>query len=178
MTDYTDRSLYTEHSNAQSNRWFAIIDGMPGIEMKLHNFIMPALSIGITEIKHSGDTLVDIPGDTFRVDPVVLEFLIDARYLNYFHAYRWMRECVNRPAGDFRDITILLLDNQGNPQGVQVVYKDCYPTALEQLELDADGEVNDLIAVMTIETNGIEISVKGMDGKTMTYPEGDYYEQE
>lgn len=173
--DYTDKALYTDNSNAQSNRWFAIIDGMPGVEMKLHKFNVPSMSIAPTPLMHEGDTMVDIPGDTFHIEPLVIEFLVDAKYRNFFHVYRWMRSNVAQPSADYRDITILMLDNQGNPQGVQFTYSDCYPIVLSQPDLDSEGEHHDVIASLVMENNGVTMTIVGMDGQPLSYPEEGYY---
>lgn len=166
---------YHDHSNAQSNRWFGIIDGMPGVEFKLQNFTIPEMRIGQNDIMHEGDTIVTFPGDTFYVSDIPLDFIIDVNYHNFFHAYKWMRENVRRNDADVRDVTILMLDNQGNPQGVRLTYQDCFPISLAQPRLDSDGESHDLIATMVLKPNSIAMTIVGPDGEEIQYPPEDYY---
>lgn len=174
-TDYTDKTLYTDNSNAQSNRWFAIIDGMPGIEMKLHKFNVPTMSVGVTTLMHEGANMVNVAGDTFTVQPLEIQFIVDTKYRNFFHAYRWMYSNVSSPTADYRDITILMLDNQGNPQGVQFTYQDCFPIGLSQPELDADGNIHDVIANLVVENNGVTMTILDIDGTPISYPPEGYY---
>jgi hypothetical protein len=82
-----------------------------------------------------------------------------------------MRSNVANNAPEVSDITVTLLDNQGNPQGTQVVYKECYPLALDQVELDSGGEVHDIIGTLTIVCNDLSMQVK-LDEKTiLSYPD-------
>jgi hypothetical protein len=51
------------------------------------------------------------------------------------------------------------------------VYKECYPLALDQVELDSGGEVHDIIGTLTIVCNDLSMQVK-LDEKTiLSYPD-------
>jgi hypothetical protein len=159
-----------DYNNAQSNRWYAVIDGFEGIKFRLARFTAPGLSIDNTSIKHEGDVMVTIPGDILNIDPIEIEFIVDAKWRNYFCAYRWMRKNLSLPEPDIRDITLLLLDNQGKPQGTEITYKDCYPISLRSVEFDAAGKTHDIVMSMGITLNDIDMTVRDDDGTALTYP--------
>lgn len=174
MESYVNKNNYQDHSNAQSNRWFAIIDGMPGVEFKIQKFNIPRMQIGSTDTMKEGETMVTFPGDTFYVDDLEIDFIIDENYHNFFYAYKWMRENTRNNNPDVRDVTVLMLNNEGKPQGVRFTYIDSFPISLSTPNLDSDGESHDMVANLVFNTNSVIMTIVGHDGEEIQYPPEDY----
>ncbi len=149
-----------EHSNAQSNRWFAAIHGLQSVEMKLVDFTLPMLSVGVTDIGGGADTMLTLPGDRLDIDEIQLNFIVDKRYLNYYHCYMWMRENLKLPYPNLRDITISLLDNQNQFQGVTFTYTDCFPIMLAPVNLDAEGTTHDIVMGLTLKVGNMNMQIE------------------
>ncbi len=149
-----------EHSNAQSNRWFAAIEGLQSVEMKLVDFTLPMLSVGITDIGGGADTTLSLPGDRLDIDEIQLNFLVDKRFFNYYHCYKWMRDNLALPYPSLRDITVTLLDNQNQFQGVSFIYTECFPIMLAPINLDAEGTTHDIVMGLTLKVGGMDIHIE------------------
>ena len=116
------------------------------------------------------DVMVSVPGDTLYIDQVQLKFIVDVNYKNYFKTFEWLRYNLQSNYPDFRDITVMMLDNQGNPQGSQFIYKECYPVHLDQIDMTAQDD-GVIIVNMTIKTSDIELNVLDQD-ETMMVVDG------
>lgn len=147
-----------EHSNAQSGRWLANITGLESVEYKLTEPSMPSINSGVTELGGRDDTVLFVPGDRISFDEIQLNFIVDRTFRNYYHCYKWIRGNVNRNDPILRDVTITLLDNQNQPQGVSITYRDCFPINISPPLLDSTGATTDMIVGITLKVSDMEMS--------------------
>ncbi|ACV50056.1 gp3 tail completion and sheath stabilizer protein [Delftia phage PhiW-14] len=143
-------------SNAQSNRWHAVIGGLKEIEYKLLDFTMPNLSNGVTEIPFSGPIALYQPGTRLSVDDLILNFQVDALWRNYLLCSLWLKANVGKDVPIVKDIEINLLDNQNQFTGTRVIYKDCFPFMIGPGLLDAQGAANDVNANVSFKCTDVE----------------------
>lgn len=149
-------------TTAQSNRWFASIEGLPSIEYKLVDFSIPMITSGVTELGGKFDVSLVVPGDRMSIDEIQLNFLVDKRYINYYHVYKWLRNNLNAVEPLFKDIDVMMLDNQGLPQGVTFHYIQCYPIMIAPVQLDSEGATTDIVVGLTLKVSDFDISITGV----------------
>lgn len=149
---------HIEHSNAQSGRWVANITGLESVEYKLTEPAIPSINAGTTELGGRDDVVLFVPGDRISFDEIQLSFIVDKTYRNYYHCYKWIRDNVNRNEPILRDVTITLLDNQSQPQGVSITYKDCFPINVSPPLLDNSGATTDIVISMTLKVVDMEMN--------------------
>lgn len=152
-----------EMSNARSDRWFATIEGLPGIDLKLVDFTLPMISIGETDLGGPTYHRVKVPGDRLEYDEVQLNFLVDKAYGNYFTIFRWLKKNVTSPLHETRDITVHLLDNQGQPQGINITYINAWPIMLAPIALDSGGDTTDIQAALSLKYDDIVVEEQGIE---------------
>ncbi len=144
-----------EQSNAQSNRWYADIQGMKEISLKLIDFTMPMISAGMTDLGGPGLVRQYMPGDRIDLDTIQLNFLVDKKFYNWWLLYGWMKQSLNAGETAYKNVTLNLLDNQGRQQGVRMTFVDAWPIMMAPLPLDAVGAVHDLVMGLTLKFNDI-----------------------
>jgi hypothetical protein len=85
-------------------------------------------------------------GDRIEYSDFDLGFIVDERMDNYIEVLRWMeglgspettdqyKDIENSKDGITSDITITIHNSHKNPN-IRVIYKNCFPTALSQVDL-------------------------------------------
>ncbi len=146
----------TQQTNAHSGRWFATVTELESVEYKLVEPALPSINSGVTELGGRDDAVLFVPGDRIQFDEVSITFFIDELYTNYLSCYAWMRQNVNMNDPKLRDVTIVLMDAQGKPQGVSITYKDCFPINLSPIIPDNSGAVSDMTATLTMKFTDME----------------------
>jgi hypothetical protein len=147
----------TIQSNAQSNRWYAVIQGMPEVECKLTDFTLPMMSAGTIDLGGGGKTRLELPGDRISFDELQINFLVDKEYRNYESIYKWLLESTQGTQAIYKNIDVHLLDNQGRPQNIVFRYIDAWPIMMAPIMLDAEGSVTDIVMGITVKYTDFEI---------------------
>lgn len=144
-------------SNAQSNRWSAVIGGIREIEFKLLDFTMPNISNGVTEIPFAGPVALYQPGTRMAVDDLILNFQVDEQWRNYLICALWLKVNVGKADPIVKDIEVNLLNNQNEFTGTRLIYKDCFPFMIGPGLLDAQAAANDVNANVSFKCTDVEI---------------------
>ena len=140
--------MATTIHNAVTNRWFATIEGLEGIEFKLKSFTIPSLNLGMIELGGSDMVGLKEAGERLMIDDIMLEYVVDADFANYEASINWLKSSITNGTADVRNITIELLSPQRKRMGVAIEYRDCFGIALTPLMLDNDGGV-EMVATLT-----------------------------
>lgn len=158
----------TQLNNAHSNKWVATFEGMEGLTYKIVGGIMPAATTGITELGGSENVSLSVPGDHITYDDLSIDFLIDEDYINYAGVFNWLEENtrVNEPT--LRDMSIHLLDTNGNFRGIRVELINCWPTAIMGWPIDNENADSDVQSTATFKYERMRFMREPLDGSEAT----------
>ncbi len=137
-------------NNAGSSNWLATIPGLEEVSFKLKTCPIPGFSVMPTEMPTGTPYIVSDVGDKADFEELGLEFYVDVNFKNYRKAFRWIMDDLKKGSASRRDITVELLDNQKNPQGLAVVFFDAYPYAMTQIDTDTNGDFPDLTVMLQL----------------------------
>ena len=122
------------------------IKRLPGVEFFLQRASIPNISSNPTETPSPFNRLYTT-GDKLTYGELSISFIIDESMSNYLEIYNWMegysspqnfdqyKNLDGSDQGVFSDITLLIKNSHKNPN-IQVLYKDCFPTSLSDVQLD------------------------------------------
>jgi len=137
-------------NNFASGNWIATIPGMDDVTFKLRTCPIPGFMATPVQLPSPGKIMVTDTGDRIEYEEMMLEFFIDSRFRNYRKMYNWVNESVDQGVAKRVDITVQLLDNQKNPQGVAVVFYDAFAYGLSQVDTDTNSEIPDVTTMASI----------------------------
>lgn len=142
------------YSNAQSGNWVAAIAGFEDVVFKLKSFTIPSITVGQSDIGGKSQNIsLQVPGDHIIQDELSFDFFIDSNFRNYMKILRWLKynSKVDQPL--FADVTIMLLDGTGRPQGVDILFRNAWVMSLSPVLLDVENSDTDMFtnAIMKYE---------------------------
>lgn len=137
-------------NNAASSSWIANIPDMEEVSFKLRTCPIPGFMASPVILPVNATTQLKETGDRIEFEEMGLEFYVDSNWRNYRKVFDWINRCVNQGVADRRDITVQLLDNQKNPQGVNIVFHDAFPYGMTQVDTDTNNEIPDLTVMVNI----------------------------
>lgn len=133
-------------NNAQSRNWLMCIHEFEDLAFKGKSFNIPTVTAGVTTLGGSGPRQFVTVGDHYDFDDISYEFHIDEDWMNYQRLFDWIVDNVKKGTPKLRDITIELLDANGHPRGLQLVFENCWPQMLTTVPLDPENADTDLQA--------------------------------
>lgn len=137
-------------NNASSGNWLATIPGFEEVTFKLRTCPIPGFSSSPLSLPTSAQYLLPDTGDRINYEELMMEFYIDDNFRNYRKIHDWVKRSVANGVADRRDITVQLLDNQRNPQGVAVVFFGAYAYGMTQVDTDVNNEIPDLTCAIML----------------------------
>lgn len=155
--------------NAQSKDWLAVIGpvkneadaytSMEGITLRIKNFALPSINIGVTPLGGTEDRQLIIPGDHIELDDLTFDVHIDKDWNNYVYMAEWVLALTTSPFL-LADVTLQLLRPDGTPAPYAFVYENAWPTMLMQVPLDTENADDNLQVGVTMKYDRIRIERK------------------
>lgn len=131
-------------NNLGSANWIATIYGAEDLVLKFTKFELPGVSAGVTALGNRTEFIAQTGGGHIEYDNLEIEFLVDEDLKNYRKLYKWMRDNAKRGIDENVSIFVHFIGNDKQFQGVEVEFYECFPIALDKLELDTDGHEADV----------------------------------
>lgn len=155
----------TNINNAQANKWVATIEGFEGITYKILGGVMPSIMTGITDLGGSDNISLAVAGDHITFDDLSIDFLIDEDYINYESVFNWVESNtrINEPV--LRDLSIHLLDTNGNFRGIRVEFSNCWPTAVTGWPFDTENSDSDIQSTATFKFERMRFVRDGIESE-------------
>ena len=137
-------------NNAGSSNWLAAIPGFDEVTFKLRTCPIPGFMATPVQLPVNDVTLLKETGDRIEYEEMMCEFFIDSDWRNYRKLKAWIENNVKAGFADRREITVMLLDNQRNPQGVNIVFHDAFAYGMTQVDTDTNNEITDLTCTFNV----------------------------
>jgi len=136
--------MTTNLNNAHGNKWMAVFQGMEGLTFKIISAVIPSASAGVSELGGSENVSLVVPGDHVVLDDLSFDFLIDEDFRNYEELYEWLLACTTENEPTLRDLSIHLLDTNGNLRGLRIDFTNAWPVVLTGFLFDIENLTSDL----------------------------------
>lgn len=141
-------------NDASSDKWMLSIGGTkrnyPFFTKKVTGFSIPGCSAqGEEGPKNRGEFMLDIKADTVMFEPLSFTFVVDEDYTNYKLLRKWLMDNAAVNIAEREDISVMLLNNQGKPQGVEMLFSNSRPINIGDIELDTTGASPSLLCTVT-----------------------------
>ena len=134
----TDFHVRIDRKRFHNLQFFANTVTHPGVSVSTPSLAIPRLQN------------MSVPGDTYAVDEVSMDILLDEDMKSYTEMHDWMRRILDQdmttPVDRYKakiekppaqsDITLSILSSSNNPV-VRIRYKDCIPTALTDIQFQS-----------------------------------------
>lgn len=143
-------------NNASSSNWIAYIPGLEEVTFKLRTCPIPGFSASPVQLPGVGPVFLTDTGDRIDFEELGLEFFVDSDWKNYRKMMRWVTDSVNQGKAQRKDITVQLLDNQKNPQGLAVMFYDAFAYGMTQVDTDSNDEIPELTVMAQIKYSSFE----------------------
>lgn len=136
-------------NDAQANKWVGIFQGMEGLMLKIISVPIPAIAAGLSEIGGTENVTLFVPGDHVVYDDLSIDFLIDEDFKNYEALFNWaVANTKDEPT--YRDLSIHLVDTDGNFRGLRLDFTNAWPTVLTGFLLDTENADSNIQSNVTI----------------------------
>ncbi|MCX8008201.1 MAG: phage tail protein [Patescibacteria group bacterium] len=118
----------------------------PNLEFSVFQVVLPGMTFGET-VQPTAIYDIKLPGDKLLYDPLVVSFLVQEDFENYFEIVRWMyglakpitteqRRELEQKKHRYSDAILTMLTNKRNPY-FRFKFINCFPISISSLTLDA-----------------------------------------
>lgn len=143
-------------NNASSSNWVAYIPGLEEVTFKLRTCPIPGFMATPLQLPINGPVFLSEAGDRIEYEELGIEFYIDSDWKNYRKMKRWVIDCVTQGVAQRKDITVQLLDNHKNPQGLAVIFYDAFAYGMTQVDTDSNDEIPNITTMAQIKYSSFE----------------------
>lgn len=138
----------------------------PNLEYNVFQVVLPGLTFGET-VQPTPIRDLPLPGDKLTYDPVVISFLVQEDFENYFEIARWIyglakpitteqRRRLEQQKARYSDAILSILSNKRNVV-FNFKFVNCFPLSLSSLTLDASAsDAAPLTADVTLQFQWME----------------------
>lgn len=128
-----------------------LIKKAPHLNFFVQSVNVPSVSLGTVDVENPF-VKIPFPGDKLSYSQLDVTFKVDEDLKNYFEVFNWLvavgypdnfeqrRTIEAAPAmsgtGTYSDISLSILTSSFNGN-YEVVFKDCYPTSLGEIQFDS-----------------------------------------
>lgn len=133
----------------------------PNIIYTVYQVVFPGVTFG-EAMQPTPIYDIKLPGDKLVYDPLVVSFIVQEDFENYFEIYRWMqglakpitteqRRKLEEKNERYSEAILTILTNKRNPM-FEMVFTNCFPISLSALTLDATiADASPLVADVTLQ---------------------------
>jgi len=136
----------TSLDNSNASLFRLTFTRFPNVEYNVFQVVLPNITFGETLLPNPVKDL-PVPGDKITFDPVVVSFLVQEDFENYFEIARWMyglgypitteqRRKLENKNERYSDAILNILSNKRNSM-FTIRFVSCFPISLSSLTLDA-----------------------------------------
>ncbi len=118
----------------------------PNVEFSVFQVVLPGITFGET-VQPTPIYDIRLPGDKLTYDPLVVSFIVQENFENYFEILRWMyglakpmtteqRRNLESKNERYSDAILTILTNKKNPL-FHIRFTNCWPISLSSITLDS-----------------------------------------
>lgn len=132
--------------NSNSTLFKLTFSRFPNVEYSVFQVVLPGITFG-ESVQPTPIYDIRIPGDKLTYDPLVISFIVQENFENYFEILRWMyglakpmtteqRRALEAKNERYSDAILTILTNKRNPL-FSMKFTNCWPISLSSITLDA-----------------------------------------
>ena len=132
--------------NANASLFKLQFSRFPNVQYSVFQVILPGITFG-ESVQPTPIYDIRLPGDKVVYDPLVVSFIVQENFENYFELVRWMyglgkpmtteqRRSLEKKNERYSDAILTILTNKRNPL-FNLKFTNCWPTSLSAITLDA-----------------------------------------
>lgn len=132
--------------NANASLFKLTFSRFPNLEYSVFQAVIPGITFG-EAVQPTPIYDIRLPGDKIVYDPLVISFIVQENFENYFEIARWIyglgkpmtteqRRSLERKKERYSDAILTILTNKRNPM-FNLKFSNCWPISLSAITLDA-----------------------------------------
>lgn len=145
-------SKYDQFNPLTATNFKFVIEGMDEVNYTGKGATLPSVSLGTLEYS-TRENDVQLPDNKLVYAPINIPFIIDENMNNYAEAFQWIYDCAmtnDAHLSKVKNATLIIFDRNMKVSRT-ILFADCLPISLSDIQFSTDDEESVLICNLTLE---------------------------